>query len=274
MAEDGRRVRVFCIDDHPMVRDGIATLLSRDDGMAPVGESASVAHGIAQIALLRPDVVLTDLHLPDGTALEVIAAVRQQSPATRVIVFTETSGDLIARRALESGAWGWLLKRTEGGRIIDAILGVRAGRQVVDAEVLREIDEHQHDTPLSERESQVLRLVSSGLANWEIARRLSLAEGTVKNHLAQILEKLGAEDRTHAVVLAMRRGAIALPGIPLAPPASRLDHGLPDAGLRQPSLHEIDKLARLGARQAARGIDGGQGQARKRPVLHRRHDDA
>ena len=208
-ARDGP-VRVLCIDDHPMIRDGVATLLSRDAGVALVGESESVARGIEQIERLRPDVVLTDLHLPDGTALDVIAAARLLSPGTRVIVFTETSGDLVARRALEAGAAAWLLKRNQGGHILDAIHGVMAGRQVVDGDVLREIEQHRHDATLSDREIQVLRLVSCGLANKEIARRLSLAEGTVKNYLAQILGKFGAEDRTHAVVLGVRRGAIAL----------------------------------------------------------------
>jgi DNA-binding NarL/FixJ family response regulator len=203
-------VRVLCIDDHPMIRDGVATLLSPDSGVVLAGESSDVAHGVEQIQRLRPDVVLTDFHLSDGTALDVIAAVRLLSPGTRVIVFTDASGDLVARRALDAGAAAWLLKRNQGGHILDAIHGVMAGRQIVDEDVLREIEQHRHDATLSEREIQVLRLVSCGLANREIARRLSLTEGTVKNYLAQILGKFGAEDRTHAVVLGMRRGAIAL----------------------------------------------------------------
>ncbi len=203
-------VRVLCIDDRPVIRDGIAALLSRDPGVTLVGESSGVAHGVEQIERLRPDVVLTDLHLADGTALDVIAAARLLSPRIRVIVFTETSGDLVARRALDAGAAAWLLKRNQGGNILDTIHGVMAGRQIVDDDVLRKIEQHRNDATLSDREIQVLRLVSCGLANREIAQRLSLAEGTVKNYLAQILGKFGAEDRTHAVVLGMRRGAIAL----------------------------------------------------------------
>ncbi|MBB3178777.1 response regulator transcription factor [Variovorax sp. Sphag1AA] len=205
------RVRVLCVDDHPTIRTGVAALLARDPSLELVGEAAGVEQAVQQLEQLRPDVVLTDMRLPDGTALDVIAAARGLHEATQIVVLTESSGDVGARRALAAGAKGYILKSRPGSDIVAAIRGVKAGHRVIDSDVSRRMAAHAHERDLSEREIQVLRLVSQGLANKEIGKQLLLSEGTVKNYLAQILSKLGAADRTNAVVLALSRGILGLP---------------------------------------------------------------
>ena len=203
-----RPIRALIVDDHPLIRDGIAALLAREPSIELVGEADDAARGVAQFALLQPDVVLMDLQMPGGSGLDAIGEILAIDPGAKVIVLTTFAGDVRARRALQAGARSYLIKGRVRTDLVNAIHAVMRGGQVVDADVSREMRAHASDDALTDRESQVLRLVAQGLANKEIGDRLDISEGTVKNHLKRILSKLDASDRTHAVVIGMARGVL------------------------------------------------------------------
>lgn len=204
----GQRIRALIVDDHPLIREGIAALLAREPAIELVGEAGDGARGVAQFEALRPDVVLMDLQMPGGSGIDAIGAILALDPAARVIVLTTFAGDVRARRALDAGARAYLIKGRVRTDLVAAIHSVMAGARPVDPDVVQEMRRHAVDDALTEREAQVLRLVARGLANREIGERLAIGEGTVKNHLKRILSKLGASDRTHAVVIGMERGVL------------------------------------------------------------------
>lgn len=203
-------IRILVVDDHPLLREGVASILEDRTDMAVVGEACNGAEAVARFAELRPDVTLMDLQMPVMGGVEAIAAIRADHPDARILVLTTYAGDVQAVRALKAGATGYLLKSSLRTEMLDAIRNVHRGRRHVHSEVAAEIALHVVDDSLSEREIAVLRLVAVGKANKEVARALSLSEETVKAHLKSIFAKLDVADRTHAVTLAARRGIIEL----------------------------------------------------------------
>ena len=210
MPETPRRIRVLTVDDHPVLRDGVAAIIQMQDDMELVGEAADGAQGVDSFRRLRPDVTLMDLQMPVLSGLDAIRQIRSEAPSARIVVLTTYAGDVQAVRALKAGAAGFLLKAGLRKELLDAIRAAHAGRRHVPSAVAAEIAEHAGDDQLSDREVSVLTHVAIGEANKEIARALGLAEDTVKAHLKSIFAKLGVSDRTHAVTIAARRGFIVL----------------------------------------------------------------
>jgi len=201
-------IRVLIVDDHAMVRDGIAALLERQEDMAAVAEASDGVEAVVQFRALAPDVTLMDIQMQGGDGIEAIREIRALAGDARILVLTTYPGDANAARAMRAGASGYLLKNCVRGELVDAIRAVHAGRRVVSADVANEIAEHVLEEPLTEREIAVLRLVAEGHPNKQIAWRLSLSVDTIKAQLKAIFEKLGVHDRTHAVTVASRRGYI------------------------------------------------------------------
>ncbi|MET3930231.1 DNA-binding NarL/FixJ family response regulator [Lysobacter sp. OAE881] len=204
------KIRILVVDDHPVLRDGVAALLANQTDMTMVGEANNGREAIERWRELRPDVTLMDLQMPSMNGVDAIGAIHAEHPQARIIVLTTYAGDVQAVRALRAGAAGYLLKRSLRTELVDAIRDVHRGQRHVHRDVAGEIAVHVADEPLSEREVAILRQVSIGQANKQIALRLGLSEETVKGHLKSIFAKLDVADRTHAVTVAVRRGIIEL----------------------------------------------------------------
>jgi DNA-binding NarL/FixJ family response regulator len=207
---EGRTISVLVVDDHPMLREGVAAVLQLQDDMRLVGEAQSGAEGVARFRELRPDVTLMDLQMPGMTGVQAIEAIRSEAPNAKIVVLTTYEGDAQALRALRAGAAGYLLKSSLRKELIETIRDVHAGRKHVSAAMAAQIAVHAVDERLSEREISILRLVADGNQNKQIAWKLSISEETVKAHLKSIFSKLDVSDRTHAVTVAVRRGIIDL----------------------------------------------------------------
>lgn len=205
-----RRISVLVVDDHPMLREGVAAVLQLQDDMLLVGEAEDGVSGVASYRELKPDVVLMDLQMPRMSGLEAIEVICREAPGARIVVLTTYEGDVQALRAIKAGAAAYLLKSSLRKELVETIRDVHAGRRRVSPEIANTIAVHAADEPLSEREIEILRLVAEGCANKEIGWRLSISEQTVKAHLKSIFGKLDVADRTHAVTVAARRGIIAL----------------------------------------------------------------
>ncbi|UIJ45528.1 response regulator transcription factor [Sphingomonas cannabina] len=203
-------IRILVVDDHPVLREGVASILEDRTDMVVVGEARDGAEAVARFRELRPDVTLMDLQMPVMNGVDAIVAIRADYPDAHILVLTTYAGDVQAVRALKAGATGYLLKSSLRTEMLDAIHNVHRGRRHVHGEVAAEIALHVADDSLSEREIAVLRLVAIGKANKEIAHAMSLSEETVKAHLKNIFAKLDVTDRTHAVTVAARRGIIEL----------------------------------------------------------------
>lgn len=203
-------IRILIVDDHPLLREGVAAILEDASDISVVGEAGDGAEAVKQFRILQPDVTLMDLQMPGMNGLAAIMAIRADYPQARILVLTTYAGDVQAVRALKAGATGYLLKSSLRTEMLDAIRNVHRGRRHVQGDVAAEIALHVADEALSERETAVLRHVAVGKANKEIARALSLSEETVKAHLKNIFAKLDVADRTHAVTVAARRGIIEL----------------------------------------------------------------
>ncbi len=206
----GDRIRVLTVDDHPMLREGIAAVIRPRTDMTLVGEAEDGAQAIEAYRTLRPDVTLMDLQMPNLNGVDAIIRIRAEFPTARIIVLTTYVGDVLALRAIRAGAVGYLLKGTLRKELLDAIRTVHAGRRHIPPDIAQEIALHAGEDSLSDREVGVLKLVSQGHANKEIARLLSISEDTVKGHMKSIFGKLDVNDRTQAVTLAARRGIIDL----------------------------------------------------------------
>ncbi|HEY0301852.1 MAG TPA: response regulator transcription factor [Rhizomicrobium sp.] len=205
-----KQIRILTVDDHAMLREGIASIIQPQPDMLLIGEASNGAEAIDAFRRLEPDVTLMDLQMPGVGGLDAIRAIRGEFPGARIIVLTTYSGDVQALSALKAGASGYLLKSALRKELLDTIRAVHAGRRHVPAEIASEIALHAADDALSEREIAVLRLVAEGKANKEIAKRLSISEDTVKAHMKSIFAKLGVADRTQAVTVSARRGIIEI----------------------------------------------------------------
>jgi DNA-binding NarL/FixJ family response regulator len=207
---EARKIRILVVDDHPFLRAGIVGAINSQGDMVLIGEASNGKEAVENFRLLRPDVTLMDLQMPTMNGTDAIATIRGEFPEARIVVLTAYKGDIQALRAFKAGAVGYLLKNMLRKELLDTIRIVASGRRRVPPEIARELGEHIVDEQLSEREIEVLKLIAAGTSNKIIAATLSLAETTVKTHVQNILLKLGANDRTHAVTIALKRGYMEL----------------------------------------------------------------
>lgn len=205
---DTQRIRLLTVDDHLLLREGLAAIVENQSDMVIAGEAANGREAIESFRHLQPDVTLMDLRMPDMSGIQAITAIRGEFPKARIIVLTTYAGDVQALEALKAGASGYLLKSMLRQELLETIRAVHAGRRYVPAAIATDIAEHAADGSLTAREIEVLRLVASGNSNKHIATALAVTESTVKAHMKSILPKLGASDRAHAVIIALKRGIL------------------------------------------------------------------
>ena len=203
-------IRVLCVDDHPLVRKGIASILANESDMVLVAEAGGGREAVALFKELKPDVVLMDLRMPELDGTTATRMIRQEAPEARIIALTSYDGDQDIYRALEAGVRGYILKEMVHTEVVKAIRTVHSGKRLMPQEVAERLSEYFPQVALTPREVEVLGCVAQGMANKEIATKLGTASGTVKMHIQNILAKLGASDRTHAVTIAMERGILHL----------------------------------------------------------------
>jgi two-component system, NarL family, response regulator len=203
-------IRILTVDDHPLLRKGIAALVNSEPDLKLVAEASNGREAIDAFRSHRPDVTLMDLQMPEKDGLEAIEAIRREFPDARIIVLTTYSGDTRVLRALKVGARGYVLKGYVHKELLDAIRAVHAGQKRIPPEIAAVLADHATDDALTEREIHVLRLIAAGNSNKQIGGHLSIGEATVKSHVTNILSKLGANDRTHAVTIGLQRGIIEL----------------------------------------------------------------
>jgi DNA-binding NarL/FixJ family response regulator len=203
-------IRILTVDDHPILREGIAASIARQSDMLLVAEANDGKEGVEQFRAHRPDITLMDLQMPAMSGIEAITAICKEFPDARIIVLTTYSGDAQATRAFKAGASGYLLKNMLRKELVETIRSVHGGKKRIPPEIAREMAEHHIDDALTGREMEVLREVAAGNSNKIIADHLKISEQTVKTHMKIILAKLAANDRTHAVTIALKRGIIEI----------------------------------------------------------------
>jgi len=210
MSTETKPIRILAADDHALLRQGIAALVELEPDMELVAQAATGRDAIEKFRRHRPDVTLMDLQMPDISGIEAILAIRGEFPDARIIVLTTYAGDVQVVRALKAGARGYLLKGNVHTELLETIRAVHAGGKRIPPEIAAELAMHTAEDALSSRELEILKLIAQGNANKEIAAQLDIREDTVKSHVGNILDKLGANDRTHAVTIGLKRGIIQL----------------------------------------------------------------
>jgi DNA-binding NarL/FixJ family response regulator len=210
MSTDPRSIRILSVDDHPVLRQGVAALLGGQADMSVVAEASNGREAIQQFRAHHPDVTLMDLQMPEMNGLDAMIAIRGEFPEARIIVLTTYVGDVQVLRALKAGARGYLLKNSLHKELLETIRSVHAGKRALSAEASMQLVEHTTDDTLTPAETRVLRLIAEGNANKEIAAQLSVSEETVKGQVRNILSKLRAHDRTHAAMIGLKRGIIEI----------------------------------------------------------------
>ena len=208
MTEGSGLIRILAVDDHPLVRKGIVGLVADEPDMTTVAEASNGREAIQQFRIHRPDITLMDLQMPEMNGLDAIMAIRGEFPEARIIVLTTYTGDVQVLRALKAGARAYMLKTLFHKELLETIRAIHAGKKTVSPEISFQLAEHATDDALTPGEISVLHLIAEGNANKQIADRLSIAEETVKGRVKSILSKLGANDRTHAAMIGLRRGII------------------------------------------------------------------
>jgi len=206
----GKQIRILSVEDHPVFRQGLATILETEPDMVLVGQAANGVEAIAEFRRHRPDITLMDLRLPGSNGTDILIAIRGEFPDARIIMLSSSDSDGEIQRALRSGASGYVLKSMPQDDLLAVIRSVHAGKREVPAEVAILLAEHLDEEDLTTRELEVLQLIRDGFKNKQIAERLSISENTVDFHVKNIIDKLGAKDRTHAVTIATRRGLLPL----------------------------------------------------------------
>jgi DNA-binding NarL/FixJ family response regulator len=204
------RIRVFSVDDHPLLREGIAAIINNQQDMQVIAQAANGQDAIQHFKKHQPDVTLMDLRLPDMSGIDAMVAIRAEFPEARIILLTTFEGDAEIKRALEAGARGYLLKSMPPKELVEAIRQVHAGKKRIPPQLAAQLAEHMSDEALTTREIEVLAQIAGGNRNRDIAEQLFISEETVKVHIKHIMEKLGASDRTQAVAIGIRRGIIQL----------------------------------------------------------------
>jgi DNA-binding NarL/FixJ family response regulator len=204
------RIRVLCVDDHPLLREGIGAAITKQPDMSLVGEASTGREAVEMFRQHEPDVMLLDLRLPDTSGIDTMIAIRSEFPEARIIILTTFEGDFEIQRALAAGARAYLLKSMPPREIVEAIRQVYAGKKRIPTQIAAQLAEHIHEESLTVREIEVLQHMAGGNRNQDIARKLFIAEETVKVHVKHIMEKLDASDRTEAVAIGVRRGIIHL----------------------------------------------------------------
>jgi DNA-binding NarL/FixJ family response regulator len=210
MIDRAAPIRVLAVDDHPLIRGGIVTLVESHPDLKLVAEASSGREAIVEFRRHRPDITLMDVQMPDMTGIEALIAIRAEFPQAKIIMLTTFGGDALATRALKAGAQAYVLKSLVRKELAEVIRAVHGGFKRVQIDVAASLADHTADLPLSDRETQVLKLVATGNSNKKVGYHLSINEETVKGHVKNILSKLGASDRTHAVTVGLRRGIIGL----------------------------------------------------------------
>jgi DNA-binding NarL/FixJ family response regulator len=203
-------IRILTVDDHPLLRKGIAALVNAEPDLKLIAEASNGQEGIDAFRTFRPDVTLMDLQMPGLDGLEAIDRIRNEFPEARIIVLTTYTGDIQVLRALRAGARAYILKGQVHKELLETIRAVHAGQKRIPPEIAAELAEHATDDELTQRELDVLRLIAAGNGNKQIADQLAIGEATVKSHVTNILSKLSANDRAHAVTIALKRGIIEL----------------------------------------------------------------
>ena len=210
MNTDASLVRILAVDDHPLLREGIAALIANEPDMKLVAEASNGREAIEQYRKLQPDVTLMDVQMPDMSGIDALIAIREEAPKAKIIVLTTYGGDALAMRAIKAGAQAYVLKGLVRKDLLETIRAVNRGQKRIHPDVAIELAQHTGESTLTPREIEVLSLVAAGNSNKRIAAYLSITEDTAKGHLKSILAKLGASDRTRAVTLALKRGIIQL----------------------------------------------------------------
>jgi DNA-binding NarL/FixJ family response regulator len=201
-------MRILAVDDHPLFRQGIAALLSTQRDMKLVAEASTGREAIQQFRMHRPDITLMDLQMPDMSGVDAMITIRNEFPDARIIMLTTYTGDVRILRAMKVGARAYLVKSSLDKELLETIRAVHAGKKALSPEASLEVAEHAREDPLTPAEIDVLRLIAAGNPNKQIATQLSITEDTVKGRVKNILSKLGANDRTHAAVIGLKRGII------------------------------------------------------------------